>query len=115
MGAHPLTTTDWLSDHLRDLDVRVLDASWYLPSDARDTRAEYSLEHIPGAEFFDIDAIADQQSSLPHMMPPSDRFAAAVQRILLLYMTRRAFTHRRGFGGRFMQWDIKTARYSMED
>ena len=79
MDAQPLVTTNWLSKHLHDPNVRILDASWYLPGDTRDPKAEYALEHIPGAAFFDIDVIADANSELPHMMPPPDVFAAAVQ------------------------------------
>jgi thiosulfate/3-mercaptopyruvate sulfurtransferase len=79
MGAQPLVTTNWLSKHLHDPNVQILDASWYLPGDTRDPKAEYALEHIPGAAFFDIDAVADANSELPHMMPPPDVFAAAVQ------------------------------------
>jgi len=79
MGARSLVTTDWLSEHLHDPNVRILDASWYLPGDTRDPTAEYALEHIPGAAYFDIDAVADASSELPHMMPPPDVFAAAAQ------------------------------------
>ena len=59
MGARPLITTDWLNEHLHDADVRILDASWYLPGDPRDPRIEYAAEHISDAGFFDIDAVAD--------------------------------------------------------
>ncbi len=78
MGARPLVSTDWLHEHLHDADVRILDASWYLPGDPRDPRAEYALEHIPEAGFFDIDAVADTNSNLPHMLPPPETFAAAM-------------------------------------
>ncbi len=81
MGMHPLATTDWLNEHLHDPDIRILDASWYLPIDARDPQAEYALEHIPGAAFFNIDLVADETSALPHMMPRTDDFAAAVQNL----------------------------------
>jgi thiosulfate/3-mercaptopyruvate sulfurtransferase len=79
MVAQPLVTTDWLSEHLHDPNVRILDASWYLPGDTRDPKAEYAFEHIPGAAFFDIDVIADANSALPHMMPSADVFATAAQ------------------------------------
>jgi len=102
MHAYPLTTADWLSEHLYDPNVRVLDASWYLPSDARDTRKEYKLEHIPGAEFFDIDRIADQQTRLPHMMPSSENFAAAVEKLgigdenfIVIYDTKGVYSSAR--------------------
>ncbi|NHX28101.1 sulfurtransferase, partial [Escherichia coli] len=54
-----LVSTDWLAAHLNDPDLRVIDASWYMPAMNRDPRAEYSAAHIPGARFFDIDEIAD--------------------------------------------------------
>ena len=50
-----LVSTGWLAEHLKDPDLRVIDASWYLPADARDPKAEYNEAHIPGARFFDID------------------------------------------------------------
>ena len=81
MGARPLVTTDWLNEHLHDADVRILDASWYLPGDPRDPRAEYAALHIPGASFFDIDGVADTNTSLPHMLPPPETFADAVQKL----------------------------------
>jgi thiosulfate/3-mercaptopyruvate sulfurtransferase len=62
-----LVSTDWLAKHLRDPDLRVLDASWYLPAQNRDAKAEYAAAHIPGARFFDIDEISDQRSvAAPH-------------------------------------------------
>ncbi len=72
-----LVTTDWLAAHLPD--VRVLDASWYLPAQARDAKAEYAAAHIPGARFFDIDEIADLAVDLPHMAPPIDKFTARLR------------------------------------
>ena len=67
---------DWLQAHLGDPAVRVVDASWYLPTQERDARAEYLAAHIPGAVFFDIDGIADRTSSLPHMLPSEEEFSA---------------------------------------
>jgi len=74
-----LVSTDWLARHLRDPDLRVLDASWYLPGSARDAKAEYEAAHIPGARFFDIDEISDQRSSLPHMAPPPEKFISRMR------------------------------------
>ena len=65
-----LVSTEWLAAHLKDPDLRLLDASWYLPQQGRDAKAEYDAEHIPGARFFDIDEISDHRSDLPHMVPP---------------------------------------------
>jgi thiosulfate/3-mercaptopyruvate sulfurtransferase len=74
-----LVSTDWLAKHLRDPDLRVLDASWYLPAQNRDAKAEYAAAHITGARFFDIDEISDQRSSLPHMAPPPEKFISRLR------------------------------------
>jgi len=71
-----LVSTEWLAAHLDD--VRVVDASWYMPGDNRDPKAEFEIAHISGAVHFDIDAIADTSTGLPHMMPSADAFAKAV-------------------------------------
>ena len=71
-------STAWLAANLAGADVAVLDASWYLPAQKRDAKAEYAAAHIPGAHYFDIDAISDTASDLPHMMPAAEVFAAAV-------------------------------------
>lgn len=72
-----LVSTEWLHDNLAN--VRVLDASWYLPAMQRDARAEHAAAHIPGARFFDIDEIADLSSGLPHMLPDAIKFASRVR------------------------------------
>ncbi len=74
-----LVSSDWLAAHLRDPDLRILDASWYLPDAGRDPRAEYNAAHIPGARFFDIDEISDQRSALPHMAPPTEKFMSRMR------------------------------------
>lgn len=74
-----LVSTDWLAAHLKDPDLRILDASWYLPADNRDPHAEYKSEHIPGARFFDIDEISDARSELPHMVPPVEKFMSRMR------------------------------------
>ncbi len=71
-----LVSTQWLADHLDSPDIRVIDASWYLPQAGRDPKAEYNAAHIPGARFFDIDEIADTRSDLPHMAPPPEKFVS---------------------------------------
>ena len=71
-------TTDWLAEHLHDPDVVVIDASWYMPNEPRDPRAEYLAGHIPGAVFFGIDEIADRKTDLPHMLPLPEQFGAQV-------------------------------------
>ena len=74
-----LVSTQWLSKHLKDPDLRLLDASWYLPAAGRDPRAEYEAAHIPGARFFDIDDISDARSDLPHMAPPVEKFMSRMR------------------------------------
>ncbi|MBS8228791.1 3-mercaptopyruvate sulfurtransferase [Vannielia litorea] len=74
-----LVSTDWLARHLKDPDLRVLDASWYLPAMNRDGRAEYEAAHIPGARYFDIDDISDARSELPHMAPPVEKFMSRMR------------------------------------
>lgn len=70
-------TTKWLAANIED--VKILDASWYLPTEPRDTFQEYQGAHISGAQFFDIDVIADTSSNLPHMVPPLDVFSKHVE------------------------------------
>ena len=74
-----LVSTEWLSKHKDDPDLRVVDASWYLPGEDRNPFEEYKKSHIPGARFFDIDEIADQESELPHMVPSQELFATKVK------------------------------------
>ncbi|MEO8882824.1 MAG: 3-mercaptopyruvate sulfurtransferase [Devosia sp.] len=71
-------STEWLAEHLKKPDVAIVDASWYLPTAGRDAHAEYLAGHIPGAVFFDIDAIADRTTTLPHMLPTPPDFAKMV-------------------------------------
>jgi len=77
----PLVSTNWLAAHIKDPDLWVLDASWYLPTMGRDAKAEYAAGHITGARFFDIDDISDQRSELPHMMPPVEKFISRLRAI----------------------------------
>lgn len=74
-----LVSTEWLGQHLKDPDLRILDASWYMPDAGRDAKAEYGEGHIPGARFFDIDEISDQRSALPHMAPPAEKFVSRMR------------------------------------
>lgn len=74
-----LVSTQWLAQHLNDPDLRVLDASWYLPDMGRDARAEYKAAHVPGARYFDIDDVSDARSDLPHMAPPPEKFMSRLR------------------------------------
>jgi thiosulfate/3-mercaptopyruvate sulfurtransferase len=72
---------DWLAERLGEPNLAVVDASWYLPAHNRDPRAEYKAARIPGAVFFDQDAIVDPDSDLPHTLPSPDLFARAVGKL----------------------------------
>ncbi len=74
-----LVSTAWLAAHLDDPDLRILDASYYLPDAGRDGRAEYAAAHIPGARYFDINEIADARSALPHMAAPPEKFMSRMR------------------------------------
>ena len=73
-----LVTTDWLAARLGEPEISIVDGSFYLPALKRDAKAEYLAGHIPGAVFFDIDAIADHSTDLPHMLPGATQFAKDV-------------------------------------
>jgi thiosulfate/3-mercaptopyruvate sulfurtransferase len=77
-GSRWLIATDWLANNLGRADLVVLDGSYYLPAVKRDAQAEYLAGHIPGAVRFDIEAIADHSTPLPHMLPAEDAFARDV-------------------------------------
>jgi len=74
-------STEWLAANPGRRNVRVVDGSWHMPQLKRDARAEFTQAHIPGAVFFDIDAIADRRTSLPHMLPSAAEFARSVGKL----------------------------------
>jgi thiosulfate/3-mercaptopyruvate sulfurtransferase len=74
-------STAWLAENLNAPDVAVIDATFFLPDENRDAREEYLEGHIPGAVFFDIDAIADHTTNLPHMLPDPSSFAEAMEKL----------------------------------
>ena len=76
-----LVSTEWLNAHLDHADIRILDATWFLPGDDRDPKALFAAEHIPGARYFDIDDVSDHRSSLPHMLPPVEKFLSRVRKM----------------------------------
>jgi thiosulfate/3-mercaptopyruvate sulfurtransferase len=67
----------WLKERLGAPGLKIVDGSWFLPAHKRDAKAEFAAGHIPGAVHFEIDAIADQTTDLPHMLPDETTFAAA--------------------------------------
>jgi len=75
----PLVSTRWLHDHLHDPNLRIVDAAYRMPAQRPPTTAEdYAARHIPGAVFFDVDAVADRSSPLPHMLPSPQQFSSDV-------------------------------------
>ncbi len=74
-----LIETDELERELHAPDFVIIDASWHMPDEGKDARAEYLEEHIPGALFFDIDEIADTKSPFPHMLPPPEKFSSRMR------------------------------------
>ncbi len=76
-----LVSTEWLAGRLGAPDIRVVDATWFLPNAGRDARAEYAQAHIPGAVFFDIDEISDEASPHPHAIPSAAKFSARVRKL----------------------------------
>ena len=76
---NPLVSAKWLHNNLGQGNLVVIDCSWYLPAHKKDAKAEYTLGHIEGAQFFDLEAISDTASPLPHMLPTSENFAKSVE------------------------------------
>ena len=74
----PLVSTQWLADHIKDANVRVLDATFKLPGVLPLPKDDFLNAHIPGAVFFDVDAVSDHTSDLPHMFPGADQFGRDV-------------------------------------
>ncbi|MFK7858539.1 MAG: 3-mercaptopyruvate sulfurtransferase [Granulosicoccus sp.] len=72
----PIVSCEWLKKHLPDDDIRIIDASLHLPAAQRDAQAEFNVQHIPGAVFFDINKHSSE-SDLPHMLPEAQQFADA--------------------------------------
>src|ERR1700712_298866 len=71
----PLVSTDWLAAHIDDPSVRIIDASFKLPGVLPLPKDDYLKAHIPGAVFFDVDAVSDHANPLPHMYPDEAHFS----------------------------------------
>ena len=78
MNSKWLKSAEWLAEQIGKLNVVVVDASFYLPTQKRDAKAEFAAGHIPGAVFFDIETIADDSTDLPHMLPGPTQFGDAM-------------------------------------
>ncbi|RED50996.1 3-mercaptopyruvate sulfurtransferase [Aestuariispira insulae] len=73
-----LVEAGWLKENIDRSDLRVIDASWHMPTSGRNAREEYGNGHLPGAVFFDIDAVSDPTHDMPHMLPQPVDFEKAV-------------------------------------
>jgi thiosulfate/3-mercaptopyruvate sulfurtransferase len=71
-----LVSSEWLQGELGANDLRVIDATLFLPGEPRDAGAEYEAEHIPGAVFLDLEEVSDTSNPVPHMAPPEPKFAS---------------------------------------
>lgn len=76
-----LVSTQWLAARATSPDLRLIDASWYLPDMNRDAREEYAEAHIAGARFLDLDDVSDARSALPHMAPTPEKFLSRMRRL----------------------------------
>jgi thiosulfate/3-mercaptopyruvate sulfurtransferase len=81
MTSQNFVSTEWLAAHLYGSDLGLIDASWHLPPTGRNGAAEFRAGHIPCSVFFDIDAIADTSSGLPHMLPDAALFSTAMRKL----------------------------------
>ena len=78
MTTDPLVSTKWLAEHLHDKNVKVVDATFKMPGITPLPKEDYERAHIPGAVFFDVDAVSDHANPLPHMFPDAEQFGRDV-------------------------------------
>ena len=100
----PLVSTEWLAPQLGAADLKVFDASWYMPAEQRDAQGLYRAAHIPTAQFFDIDQIADTESSLPHMAPTAARFERLISALGVHNGDRVVFYDQKGIFSAARGW-----------
>jgi thiosulfate/3-mercaptopyruvate sulfurtransferase len=100
----PLVSTEWLAGALGSPDLVVCDATIYLPGEDKDAQVEFARAHVPGARFFDIDAIADPEDELPHMIPTAGRFARLMGALGIGNGSRVVFYDQRGLMSAARGW-----------
>ncbi|HVZ08672.1 3-mercaptopyruvate sulfurtransferase [Rhodopila sp.] len=100
----PLVSTEWLARALETPDLVVFDATKYLPNEPKDGRAEFLAAHIPGARYFDIDAVADPDTELPHMAPSPGRFAKLLGGMGVGNASRIVFYDQKGLASAARGW-----------
>lgn len=100
----PVVSTEWLAAHLSDPGLVVFDTTKYLPNEPKDGLTEFRAAHIPGARFFDIDDVADQDTDLPHMVPTPGRFAARMAALGVANDTICIFYDQKGLASAARGW-----------
>ncbi len=100
----PLVTTDWLAGQLGAADLVVFDATKFLPGEGKDGAEEFARAHIPGARFFDIDAVADPDTPLPHMVPSPGRFERLMSELGVSNASRVVFYDQKGIASSPRGW-----------
>lgn len=105
-AADPLVTAAWLGETLNAPDLRVVEATWYIPGTASEGKArqDYEEGHIPGAVFFDIEAISDRKTDLPNMLPDTVQFASQVRKLGIGDGNRLVIYDRNGFKASARVW-----------
>jgi thiosulfate/3-mercaptopyruvate sulfurtransferase len=101
---HDLVSSEWLAGALGAPDVMVFDATKYLPNEPFDGLTKYREAHIPGARFFDIDVVADPDTTLPHMAPTAGRFARLMGEMGISNTTRVIFYDQKGLQSSARGW-----------
>ena len=101
---HDLVSTEWLAEALGAPDLMVFDATKYLPNEPFDGLTKYREAHIPGARFFDIDVVADPDTTLPHMAPTAGRFARLMGELGINNTTRVIFYDQKGLQSSARGW-----------
>jgi thiosulfate/3-mercaptopyruvate sulfurtransferase len=101
---HDLVSTEWLAGALGAPDQMVFDATKYLPNEPFDGLTKYREAHIPGARFFDIDVVADPDTTLPHMAPTAGRFARLMGELGISNTTRVIFYDQKGLQSSARGW-----------
>lgn len=100
----PLVTTEWLAGELGQPDLVVFDATMYLPNEPKNGLVEFRKAHIPGAGYFDIDIVADQDTTLPHMVPAPGRFAKLMGAMGVSNASRIVFYDQKGLASAARGW-----------
>lgn len=100
----PLVSTEWLAEHLGEPRLVVFDTTVFLPHEARDAQAGFRAAHIPGARFFDVDEVADHDTTLPHMVPTPGRFERLMGQMGVGNDSRVVFYDQRGLFSAARGW-----------